>query len=256
MHMNSSERARYFFEVAYRGTAYHGWQRQKNAHTVQEEIENAMSKLFPDLDGITGSGRTDTGVHCRQQFFHADIPKLKDTEKTKFRLNRILPNDISIGMIRRVTDEAHARFSATSRTYHYRICRKKDVFSNGLVFRYDRPLDINAMNEAAEIIKNFNDFQSFSKVNTDVNHFLCEIYEAQWSDLEDELIFIVSANRFLRGMVRAMVGTMLDVGKGKLQVEDIPGILQSRDRSRAGAAAPPEGLYLMAVEYPDDIFLN
>ena len=254
--MNSGKSGRYFFEVSYLGTAYHGWQKQKNAHTVQEEIDAACQKLWPGCDSIVGSGRTDTGVHCSQQFFHLDVPLIRDPERTVFRLNRMLPKDIAIGSIRRVGDDAHARFSAIQRTYHYLISRRKDVFAAGLTYHFERELDVEAMNRACERMITFGDFQAFSKVNTDVNHFRCSIESAGWEEAGNELRFTITANRFLRGMVRAIVGTLLLIGRGKARPESMDEIIMSRDRRNAGAAAPPEGLYLASVVYPESIFIE
>ncbi|MCA6078652.1 tRNA pseudouridine(38-40) synthase TruA [Fulvivirga sedimenti] len=254
--MDQAESVRYFFEIAYRGTKYHGWQRQKNAHTVQEEVENALVKLWPEAGAVVGSGRTDTGVHCEQQYFHLDLPGIKNLQKAAYRLNRILPNDIAIREIRSVREDAHARFSAVSRSYLYRISRNKNVFADGLTYRYERPLDLEIMNKGAEILKTFEDFQAFSKVNTDVNHFLCNILGASWEETGEEYHFRITANRFLRGMVRAIVGTLLLLGEGKINMSEFTEIIESRDRKQAGAAAPPEGLYLVAVEYPEEIYLN
>jgi len=254
--MHSDQTQRYFFEVAYRGTAYHGWQKQNNAHSVQAEIENACEKLWPQGKSITGSGRTDTGVHCEQQYFHIDLPLLKDPGKAAFRLNRILPSDIAIGAVRPVSADAHARFSATSRAYEYRICRRKNVFKHGLTYYYHRELDVALMNSAAAFMKNFEDFQAFSKVRTDVNHYKCDILEAKWESDGADLIFYVRANRFLRGMVRAMVGTLMLIGKKKITMEEFGEILASRERKKAGASVPPEGLFLVSVEYPEEIYLD
>ncbi len=254
--MNQAETARYFFEVAYLGTRYHGWQKQNNAVTVQEEIENAFQKLWPGIDSIVGSGRTDTGVHCKQQFFHLDMPVMRDREKLVYRLNRMLPNDIAIKGIQKVIPEAHARFSATNRSYLYRISRIKNVFANGLAYRYDRPLDLGIMNRGSALLKTFEDFQAFSKVNTDVNHFLCSVTDAGWTEIDGEYHFNISANRFLRGMVRAIVGTLMLLGDNKIDMPEFERIIESRDRKQAGAAAPPEGLYLTGVEYPPEIYLN
>jgi len=252
--MNSGDHQRYFFEISYRGSAYHGWQRQENAHTVQEEVENALSKVWQTTVAITGSGRTDTGVHCEQQFFHADLPPVKDLSKLAFRLNRILPPDIAIGSVRLVDREAHARFSATSRAYNYRISRDKNVFTYGLRYIYNQELDIPLMNEAAGRMKNYTDFQAFSKVKTDVNHFHCEIIDAEWFSDDDDLTFYVRANRFLRGMVRAMVGTLMLVGRNKITIREFEEILISGDRKNAGASVPAEGLFLVGVTYPEEIY--
>ena len=182
------------------------------------------------------------------------MPVLTDSSRVSFRLNSILPNDIAIGMVRRIETDAHARFSAVNRSYEYRISRKKDVFAEGLSYYFRHNVDVNAMNEAAGVLKNFTDFKALSKVHTDVKHFNCEIRKAEWTDHGDELHFNVTANRFLRGMVRAMVGTLLMVGRSKITIQDIQEIMNSRDRRNAGAAAPAHGLYLVSVEYPESIY--
>lgn len=247
---------RYFFEIAYQGTNYHGWQRQNNAISVQQVVEEALSTLLREKIDIVGSGRTDTGVHCRQQYFHIEIDKtIKDLDNLKYRVNNFLPEDIAIGSICAVTVDAHARFTATTRSYQYFITQKKDAFSGPFKYFFNRILDIKTMNEAAALLLGMHDFESFSRVKTDVNTFNCDIKEAYWEQKESELIFNITANRFLRGMVRAIVGTLLDVGTGKISVADFKSIIESKDRKKAGAAAPAHGLYLTAVNYPQEIFI-
>lgn len=246
---------RYFFEIAYHGGHYHGWQSQHNAIGVQTVVENVMSKLFRTRVSIQGSGRTDTGVHCEQQFFHADIPSEFDTVKALLNLNSFLPGDIVIRSVRRVKDDASARFDALERTYRYQITKVKNPFLQGLSWHYFKAVRIENMNKAAALLLGEHDFECFSKVKTDVNHFLCDITRAAWVEKGDHLIFTISANRFLRGMVRAVVGTLLDVGTGKITHKEFVSILQSRDRKRAGANVPAHGLYLEKVKYPSRIFV-
>ncbi|HLT81045.1 MAG TPA: tRNA pseudouridine(38-40) synthase TruA [Cyclobacteriaceae bacterium] len=247
---------RYFFEVSYVGTRYAGWQSQNNALGVQAVIENALSTLLREAIAIVGSGRTDAGVHCEQQFFHADISKSFEAEKLQVRLNAFLPPDISIKSIRAVIPEAHARYSARARTYEYRICLGKDPFLEGFALRWHRPLDIQTMNRAAALIVGTHDFTAFSKVKTDVNHFICEVRSANWKLRGNILTFRITANRFLRGMVRALVGTLLDVGSGKMSVAGFADIIKAKDRRKAGANAPPHGLFLMRVTYPRSVFVS
>lgn len=245
---------RYFFEIAYDGTQYHGWQRQKNAISVQEVVEEALTRITREEVSVTGSGRTDTGVHCEQQFFHADFESSMNEGKLQFKLNSYLPSDISIQSIRSVHDEAHARFDALSRAYEYRIVKTKTPFLQGYSYYYTKSLDVKTMNEAAALLLGAHDFQAFSKVKTEVNNFICNITSAHWREEGNLLIFYIEANRFLRGMVRAIVGTLLQVGLGKLSLPEFRATIDSKDRKQAGAAAPPEGLFLIKVEYPQSIY--
>lgn len=247
---------RYFFEIAYKGTNYSGWQTQHNAVTVQEVVEDALAKLTGEKIEIIGSGRTDAGVHCEQQFFHADIKKNIVLIDFQHRLNVLLPKDISIQSIRKVKPEASARFDAHSRTYHYRITLRKDPLLDGLALHYFKSADVPTMNKAAALLLGEHDFQSFSKVKTNVNHFLCDITKAEWKLKDDQMEFVITANRFLRGMVRAVVGTLLDVGTGKMTIKDFQAIINSKDRRKAGQNVPPEGLYLVKVKYPPSVFLK
>lgn len=246
---------RYFMDLSYRGTAFHGWQIQPNAHTVQSEIQQAMSTILQNGTEIVGSGRTDTGVHASQQIAHFDVDEEIDVEKLKFRLNALLPGSISINEIIPVYPTAHARFDAQSRTYHYRIHTQKNPFREGLSYLYNRELNLDKIAEALELIRGWKNFQAFSKVHTDVVHFDCDIFDAKWEESNDGYVFSVSANRFLRGMVRALVGTLLEIGLERITTKDLQIILESGDRSNAGRAVPPEGLYLSKVKYPKSIYL-
>lgn len=247
---------RYFFEIAYHGKNYAGWQIQANATGVQQVVEEVLSQLFREPVRIVGSGRTDTGVHCRQQFFHADIGKPFDIEKLPVKLNSFLPRDIVIRSIRQVRETASARYSAHERSYDYLITKRKDPFLEGLAWHYFKSLDVKTMNAAAALLVGMHDFQCFSKVKTDVNHFMCDVKSAIWKEKRDSLTFHITANRFLRGMVRAVVGTLIDVGTGKTTLREFTQILESKDRRRAGANVPAYGLYLTKVKYPSSIFLN
>lgn len=247
---------RYFFEISYKGTAYHGWQRQRNALSVQEVVEDALSVMFQEDITVTGSGRTDTGVHCEQQFFHVDLAQPVVEADLLHRLNAFLPGDISIGSIRRVRDDAHARFDAVRRKYAYRISRRKNPFLKDLCYHFYLPLDVDKMNLAASRLLLHEDFQSFSKVKTDTFTYLCDIGMAEWVEENGMLVFYVSANRFLRGMVRALVGTLMEVGRGRVSLEAFEDIIASKDRKQAGRSAPPQGLFLTEVTYPEDIFIH
>ncbi len=247
---------RYFFEIAYKGTPYNGWQSQQNATGVQAVVEDALSKLLRAEIKIVGSGRTDTGVHCEQQFFHSDIEKPFDAPNLILRMNSLLPKDISIHSIRKVKPDASARYNAVERTYQYRITRRKDPFMEEFAWHYFKPADIKTMNKVASLLLGEHDFECFSKVKTDVNHFVCEIKKATWEERDQKLEFTITANRFLRGMVRAIVGTLLDVGSGKITVNQFQEIMKSKDRKKAGANVPPHGLYLTNVKYTKTIFIK
>jgi tRNA pseudouridine38-40 synthase len=245
---------RYFFEIAYNGTHYAGWQRQPNAVGVQQVVEDALSKLLRSTIEIVGSGRTDTGVHCEQQFFHADVQEEVDAGLLKAKLNAFLPKDISIASIKKVNADAHARYSALERSYQYRITLNKNPFLDGLALHYFKPIDAGTLNKASALLTGLHDFESFSKVHTDVKNFNCDVKTAHWQQHGNLLTFYITANRFLRGMVRALVGTQLDVGSGKITVEEFRKIIEQKDRKKAGMNAEPHGLYLTSVKYPDSIF--
>lgn len=241
---------RYFIEFAYNGKNYHGWQQQPNAPSVQETLGKAISVLLRSTVEITGAGRTDTGVHAKQMFAHFDTDISFEADILKNKLNSYLPKDIAIIKIHTVDDDAHARFDAVKRTYEYHITNVKDVFEEPLSWYCHHNLDVEKMNQAAKILFEFEDFQCFSKVNTDVKTFLCKIMEANWTKTENKLVFTVAADRFLRNMVRAIVGTLVNVGMGKLSLEDFRKIIESKNRNEAGASAPAHGLFLTKVEYP------
>jgi tRNA pseudouridine38-40 synthase len=241
---------RYFIKLAYRGTRYHGWQVQPNAPSVQGELDRALQTILRHSVETVGSGRTDAGVHAAKQIVHLDTPVPLHNDRHRYPLNALLPPDISVQGIFPVADAAHARYDALSRSYEYHIISRKDPFRHGLSYFYHRNADVARMNEAAARLPLHQDFQSFSKVQTDVNHFRCTLKEAFWTQAGDEMVFHVTANRFLRGMVRALVGTLLEVGEGKLSVDGFENVIRSRDRGRAGRAVPPEGLFLTDVTYP------
>ncbi|MCV9388005.1 tRNA pseudouridine(38-40) synthase TruA [Reichenbachiella ulvae] len=246
---------RYFLEISYDGTAYHGWQIQNNALTVQEVLNEALSTILRQEVSTIGSGRTDKGVHALNQVVHFDVSAETKIGDLCHKLNSILPSDISANELARVQEEANARFAAVSRSYLYRIHQKKNPFLVNRSYLFHRPLNVEMMNESCEIIKRWMDFESLSKVHTDVNHFNCEIFDARWQEYNGELHFHVSANRFLRGMIRAMVGTMLLLGEGKINLDNFEAILEGRDRTKAGRSVPAHGLYLKDIIYPKDVYL-
>ena len=240
---------RYFIELSYKGTNYHGWQIQPDASSVQEEITKALATILQEKILLIGAGRTDAGVHASQMFAHVDTVK-KLTDDYVHKLNAILPNDIVIKSIKEVSDETHARFDAVSRTYEYRILLGRDPFLLDITWQlHQKNLQIEKMNEAANLLFEYEDFESFSKVKTDVNTFNCTIMKAVWTLEDKHLIFQIKANRFLRNMVRAIVGTLLEVGLGKKTVEDFRKIIESKKRSEAGLSVPAKGLFLTEVCY-------
>ena len=244
---------RYFIEFSYNGKAYHGWQFQPNAVSVQQVLEEALSKMLRTQISVMGAGRTDAGVHASQMFAHFLVEDEFDIKSIIFKLNCYLPKDISIHDIFPVTDKAHARFSATSRTYNYRISNRKNPFASDFAYHVYFSLDVEKMNEACEILVQYTDFQCFSKSNTDVKTYHCDIKEAYWKVENDEFIFTITANRFLRNMVRAIVGTMIEIGLGKIEVNKLHDIIKSKDRGEAGFSAPAQGLFLTEIVYPDDL---
>lgn len=248
---------RYFLEVSYKGTRYSGFQAQPNAVTIQSEIEKALNTLFSSgrmSEVETGrvqlvcSSRTDAGVHANQNFFHFDWSVEFDRKKI-YNLNALLPADIVIKSIKEVAYDANSRFDAISRTYNYRIYNSKNPFLTDIAYFYPYPLDLKKLNEAAEILKSHTNFTSFSKRNTQVKTFNCNILESHWFQKDDVLVYEVKANRFLRGMVRALTATMLKVGRGKLGVDDFKTIIESRDCTKAFFDTPAHGLFLMEVLY-------
>lgn len=239
---------RYFLEVAYKGTRYKGFQVQKNALTIQGEIEKAFDVLFKQPVTLTGSSRTDAGVHAQQNFFHFDWPEIFN-QKSVYNLNAILPADISINSVTPKSDEAHCRFDALSRTYHYHVYRSKNPFIADRAYFYPYTVNLELLNAAAGLIKSYTDFTSFSKKNTQVKTFNCTILKSEWVIKDDQLIYIVSANRFLRGMVRALTATMLKVGRSTISLDDLRTIIESKDCSNTYFDTPAHGLTLMQVNF-------
>lgn len=249
---------RYFIELSYRGTAYHGWQTQANGTSVQHTLERALSKRLGKLVAVMGSGRTDAGVHAEQQFVHLDLDEPLDlTEALLYSLNCVLPDDIALRAIFPVNPTDHARFSAVSRYYEYRISRQKNAFMPGLTLHFRHALDIDRMNEACAVLLRHSDFKSLSKVRANVTHFRCALAFAYWTTGPgDRLTFHIKANRFLWGMVRTIVGLMLEIGQGRLSLEAFDQILLARDRTVAGRPAPANGLYLVGVGYPEHVLAH
>ncbi len=240
---------RYFIELAYNGTYYHGWQYQPNAVSVQETLNVALTTILKTTIDSVGAGRTDAGVHAKQMFAHFDFDTEIEVSFLIHKLNSFLPKDIAIINLHKVHDTAHARFDATKRTYEYHIHSQKNVFENGSSWYYPAVLDIGVMNSATKLLFSHIDFECFSKVNTDVNTFNCKIMEAHWQQYGNQLIFTITADRFLRNMVRAIVGTMINIGLEKIKLHDFQNILESKDRNQAGVSVPAHGLYLTKIDY-------
>ena len=252
---------RYFIRFAYDGTAFHGSQRQPNGITVQETMEQALAMIFRKEVPLTFAGRTDAGVHAREMFAHFDITDslipISDFRTLIFRLNGILPNSIAIFDIYPVKDEAHARFDAVRRTYEYHVVDHKDPFLCTQATRIRPGLDFAAMNEAAQLLIGKQDFASFCRTNTDVKTTICDLTRAEWKELGNgHAVFTIAADRFLRNMVRAVVGTLFEVGRGKMTKEQFAEVITQRNRCAAGDSAPAEGLFLTHVEYPEDIYIQ
>lgn len=245
---------RYFIEFSYFGKAYHGWQRQPNAVTVQQVIEDIFTTLTGGEKSLVAAGRTDAGVHAKQMFAHFESEKIGNTVDLVFRLNSFLPDDIGVSRIFEVPPQAHARFDAIERTYEYWLTQKKNPFYTDFAHFVKHPLDIQKMNEAAKLMMQYDDFECFSKSNTDVKTYICKLLRAEWSVVDDRLVFTITSDRFLRNMVRAVVGTLLEVGIGKWSIDDVKNILEYKDRSKAGPSVPAKGLYLTIVRYPQNRF--
>lgn len=243
---------RFFIELSYKGTSYHGWQQQPNANSVQQEINNALSIIFNDTIEVLGAGRTDTGVHAKQMFAHFDCYFDFDIQNLIFKLNRFLPRDIAIHDIFSVKEDANCRFDAISRTYQYHIIHMKDPF-NKTAYLLKKDLDIEKMNRACKYILGKQDYTSFSKANTQTFTNNCNVMFAKWEVVNNETIFTIQADRFLRNMVRAIVGTLLDIGSGKIALDDIAKIIAAKDRSKSGMSAPAHALFLYEVKYPNEI---
>jgi len=240
---------RYFIELSYNGKNYHGWQIQPDAISVQEKLNFAVSTILQQKIEVVGAGRTDTGVHASQMFAHFDIDEKLEGD-VPHKLNSILPNDIVVNDVFLVDAEKHARFSAESRSYEYRIWSGRNPFLLDYSWQiHSQKLDIAKMNEAAKLLLEYENFQTFSKVKTEVYTFNCNVTEAYWKQTDDLLTFYISANRFLRNMVRAIVGTLVDVGLHKVSVEDFRQIIESKNRSNAGLSVPAKGLFLTNIKY-------
>jgi tRNA pseudouridine38-40 synthase len=241
---------RYFLHLSYKGTRYFGWQRQPNAISVQEVIEKTLSTVLREEIAVVGAGRTDTGVHASFYVLHFDVlNEIIEPEKLLYHLNRFLPDDIAIQKIKKVNSDFHARFSAVSRTYKYFISTVKDPFTADTSYQFTVPLDIEKMNEAAKMLFEYTDFTSFAKLHTDVKTNNCKIFQAEWETENNQLVFTIKADRFLRNMVRAIVGTLLEVGKDKITVDDFRKIIEMKNRGAAGTSAPPQGLFLVDIGY-------
>ena len=247
---------RYFIYFSYDGAAYHGWQVQPNAITVQQVLEEALAKLLRQPVPLVGAGRTDAGVNAACMVAHGDFPCEVDCAQLVYKLNKILPPDIAVSGVRRVKDDAHARFDALSRRYNYRVVTAKSPFVRRYACRVLPGVDFEAMNRAAEILYEYTDFTSFSKLHTDVKTNNCKVTFARWRQVGDnEWVFEIEADRFLRNMVRAIVGTLLLVGRGKLTLDGFRAVIENKARGEAGDSAMGEALFLVDVKYPDDIFL-
>lgn len=249
---------RYFLELSYLGAPFHGWQSQPNASSVQQTIEEALAVVLRHPTPIVGAGRTDTGVNARQMFAHFDANDL-DIDKMLSALNRLCGSNITIHRILPVTPDAHARFNATSRTYKYFVTFEKSSFLAPLSWNSQRPLDINEMNKCGEMLLNTPDFTSFAKLHSDTKTNICKVSQAYWQPWCNDFgtpgaVFTITADRFLRNMVRAVVGTMADVGRGKIDAQDFQNIIDCKDRCAAGTSMPPQALFLWEVTYPNEIF--
>lgn len=246
---------RYFIELAYKGTHFHGWQVQPNAVSVQESLEKALSTITREAIAVTGAGRTDTGVHASYYVAHFDSLKLNlDHPDFTHKLNSFLCKELVIFGISKVNSIAHARFDAISRTYQYHLNLQKNPFLLETSWHFFKQPDLELMNEASRILFDYTDFTSFSKLHTDVKTNNCKIYQAEWTQAGSDIVFTVKADRFLRNMVRALVGTVLEVGIGKIDLTQFREVIEQKDRGAAGLSVPAHGLFLTDIEYPEEIF--
>ena len=244
--------SRYFITFSYDGARYHGWQVQPNGISVQEEMQKALAMLLRKPMEVVGAGRTDAGVHAAKMVAHFDCDMPIDTSHLAYKLNRVLPRDIAVDNIRLVGDDMHARFSAVARTYHYFIHTKKDPFVDDYSCQLGYELDFELMNEAGRILTTYDDFAAFCKSHTDVKTTLCQVSEARWEEMSPHHYrFTITANRFLRNMVRAVVGTLVDVGRGRVSIDEFRGIIESGKRTKAGESMPAKALFLVDVAYPE-----
>ncbi len=248
---------RYFIYLSYLGINFKGWQKQPGTVTVQQKLEESLSILFKDPTEVTGTGRTDTEVHARKYTAHFDHSYLLSREEKAqlcYKLNRILPRDISVEKVVRVKNDAHARFSAVKRSYEYYICRRKDPFLIEKAWQMELPLDFERMQDASQMLMEYSDFESFSKSNTQVKNYFCSLTQSKWEKRGHLWVYTISSNRFLRNMIRAIVGTLADVGSEKVSLEEFRRIIESKDRKNAGYSVPGYGLYFLGAEYDEEIF--
>ncbi len=253
----TQEITRYFIFISYKGTSYHGWQLQPNSVTVQKILDEALCVILNEKISTIGAGRTDAGVHALLFCAHFDSisPDLLTTGNIIFRLNQFLPADISVNSLKKVVPDSNARYSAISRTYKYYISRIKDPFFDSSSWYVHGMMDITSMNEACQILFKYSDFTSFSRLHSGAKSNICKIYGAAWEETENRLVFTIKADRFLRNMVRAIVGTMVDIGFKKLDLQEFENIIQANDRCKAGKSAPAKGLFLADIEYPEEIYI-
>ncbi|NND88341.1 MAG: tRNA pseudouridine(38-40) synthase TruA [Flavobacteriaceae bacterium] len=247
---------KYFLDLAYNGKNYCGWQNQPNALSVQEVVEKTLSTLLRQEISVVGAGRTDAGVHAKQLYAHFEVVPIEHLEEFQYRLNAFLPADIAVNAIRPVLENAHARFDATQREYEYHVTTTKDPFLVDVAYQVNHMPDLEIMNLAASELLNYKDFQCFSRSKTDVKTYHCDIERANWEQRGDLLVFTIAADRFLRNMVRAIVGTLLDIGYKKTSLEEFRNIIDSKNRQNAGASAPAHGLFLTKVKYPKTTFID
>lgn len=247
---------RYFLKLAYNGANYFGWQRQPKQLSVQEVLEDKLCVFLRESIAVVGAGRTDTGVHAKEYVAHFDAEEIADKEAFIFRMNSFLPKDIALYDIIEVRNDAHARFDAQARSYEYRLTTGKNPFNSGLSYQVYREPDISLMNEAAIFLVGRMDFECFSRTGSDVKTFICDVREAFWKQEQNNFVFTITADRFLRNMVRAIVGTLLEIGYQKISVSDIKKIVESKNRSNAGPSAPANGLFLTRIQYPDSVFIK
>jgi tRNA pseudouridine38-40 synthase len=255
---NRVVKTRYFIYISYKGTSYHGWQIQPDSVTVQQVLDDSLSVILGEKISTIGAGRTDTGVHALIFCAHFDSisTDLNASKNLVFRLNKFLPKDISVISIKKVLPDANARYSAIARTYKYFISRIKDPFFENSSWFIHGNIDISSMNEACRMLLNHSDFTSFSRLHSGAKTNICKIYSAQWEEADNRLVFTIKADRFLRNMVRAIVGTMIEIGLGKMDLNKFEEIILLKDRCSAGKSAPAKGLFLTGIEYPEEIFIN
>ncbi len=254
--MLKTEHLRYFLEIAYNGKNYCGWQKQPDENTVQQEIEHFLSTVLQQEINTMGAGRTDAGVHARQMYLHFDVSEAINIPNFLYKANSFLPPDISVLNYYQVKDDDHTRFDAVAREYEYHVSIAKDPFSIDAAYQLKNFPDIKLMNEAAASLLKYSNFQAFSKVRTEVKTFNCKVTKAEWVLKNNKLVFTISADRFLRNMVRAIVGTLLEVGSRKITIEDFHKIIASKNRGNAGTSVPAHGLYLTKVIYPETVSLQ